>query len=89
MASTEAQKRAVKKAQSKCDAIMLRPPKEVGAAIRAAAAAAGQSNQQYILQATRERMEQDRCKGPSEAQQGTSGGARWLSKKTMRLTNAL
>ena len=51
MASTEAQKRAVKKAQSKCDAIMLRP--------RAAAAAAGQSNQQYILQATRERMKRE------------------------------
>ena len=30
MASTEAQKRAVKKAQAKCDAIMLRPPKEEG-----------------------------------------------------------
>ena len=59
MASTEAQKRAVKKAQSKCDAIMLRPPKEEGSAIRAAAAAAGQSNQQYILQATRERMKRE------------------------------
>ena len=59
MASTEAQKRAVKKAQSKCDAIMLRPPKEEGAAIRAAATAAGQSNQQYILQAVRERMERE------------------------------
>lgn len=59
MASTEAQKRAVKKAQLKCDAIMLRPPKDEGAAIRAAAAAAGQSNQQYILQATRERMERE------------------------------
>ena len=58
MASTDAQKRAVKKAQSKCDAIMLRPPKEEGAAIRAAAAAAGQSTQQYILQAVQERMEQ-------------------------------
>ena len=50
MASTEAQKRAVKKAQAKCDAIMLRPPKEEGAAIRAAAFAAGQSTQQYVLQ---------------------------------------
>lgn len=59
MASTEAQKRAVKKAQSKCDAIMLRPPKEEGVAIRAAAVAAGQSNQQYILQAARERMKRD------------------------------
>ena len=59
MASTEAQKRAVKKAQAKCDAIMLRPPKEEGAAIRAAAFAAGQSTQQYVLQAARERMERD------------------------------
>ena len=57
MASTEAQKRAVKKA--KCDAIMLRPPKEEGAAIRAAAFAAGQSTQQYVLQAARERMERE------------------------------
>ena len=56
MASTEAQKRAVKKAQAKCDAIMLRPPKEEGAAIRAAAFAAGQSTQQYVLQAARERL---------------------------------
>lgn len=54
----DAHKRAVKKAQSKCDAIMLRPSKEEGTAIRAAAAA-GQSNQQYILQATRERMKRD------------------------------
>ena len=59
MASTEAQKRAVKKAQSKCDAIMLRPSKEEGTAIRAAATAAGQSNQQYILQAVRERMNRE------------------------------
>ena len=59
MASTEAQKRAVKKAQAKCDAIMLRPPKEEGAAIRAAAFAAGQSTQQYVLQAARERMERE------------------------------
>ena len=59
MASTEAQKRAVKKAQAKCDAIMLRPPKEEGAAISAAAFAAGQSTQQYVLQAARERMERE------------------------------
>ena len=69
MASTEAQKRAVKKAQSKCDAIMLRPPKEEGTAIRAAAAAAGQSNQQYILQATRERMKRDLKRGDNHANQ--------------------
>lgn len=52
----------VKKHQAKCDAIMLRPKKDVGAAIRAAAAAAGQSNQQYILQAIKERMERDKQK---------------------------
>lgn len=60
MASTEAQKRAVKKAQSKCDAIMLRPSKENGEHIRAAAAEAGQSLQGYILQAVAERMERDK-----------------------------
>lgn len=56
MPSTEAQKRAVKKAQSKCDAIMLRPPKEEGAAIRQAAADAAQSVQGYILDAVRLKM---------------------------------
>lgn len=66
MASTEAQKRAVKKAQSKCDAIMLRPPKKDGEEIRAAAAASGQSLQGYILQATRERMDRDAQTGSGD-----------------------
>lgn len=56
MPSTEAQKRAVKKAQSKCDAIMLRPSKVEGAAIRQAAADAGQSVCGYILDAVRVKM---------------------------------
>ena len=43
-------KTVVKKYQEKCDAIMLRPKKETGAAIRAAAAADGQSVQAWILQ---------------------------------------
>lgn len=46
----------VKKYQATRDAIMLRPTKEEGAEIRAAAAAAGQSVQAYILDAVRERM---------------------------------
>lgn len=50
----------VKKYQAKCDAIMLRPAKESGKEIRAAAAAAGQSLQGYILQAVRERMEREK-----------------------------
>lgn len=40
---------SVKKYQEKCDAIMLRPKKETGAAIRAAAAGAGLSVQAWIL----------------------------------------
>lgn len=45
---------------AKCDAIMMRPRKEIGQEIRAAAAAAGQSLQGYILQAVRERMEREK-----------------------------
>ena len=41
---------------AKCDYISLRPLKPDGAAIRAAAAASGQSLQGYILQAVRARM---------------------------------
>lgn len=51
---------AVKKYQEKRDAIMLRPSKEVGETIRAAAAEAGQSVQAYILQAVSDRMERDK-----------------------------
>lgn len=51
---------------AKCDVIQLRPIKEQGEAIRAAAAAAGQSLQGYILQACLERMERDKT--------GVSGG---------------
>ncbi len=56
MPTSEAQKRAVSKWTKSRDNIMIRPDKETGAAIRAAAAEAGQSNQQYILQATLDRM---------------------------------
>lgn len=41
---------------AKCDYISLRPQKAIGYAIRAAAKAAGQSVQGYILDACRERM---------------------------------
>ena len=41
---------------AKCDYISLRPQKAVGYAIRAAAKAAGQSIQSYVLQACTERM---------------------------------
>lgn len=44
------------KYNAKCDPIQIRPLKPVGAAIRAAAKAAGQSVQAYVLQACAERM---------------------------------
>ncbi len=44
---------------AKCDRITIQPMKERGREIRAAAVAAGQSLQGYILQAVRERMERE------------------------------
>ncbi|MCD7853934.1 MAG: hypothetical protein LUG15_08170 [Oscillospiraceae bacterium] len=44
---------------AKCDPIQIRPLKADGAQVRAAAAAAGQSLQAYIMQACRERMARD------------------------------
>lgn len=57
--STEAQKRASAEYNRRQDNIMLRPSKEKGAEIRAAAAEAGQSVQRYILDAVGQRMERD------------------------------
>lgn len=60
MPVSDAHKRASTKWNASKDNLMIRPDKDEGAAIRAAAEAAGQSNQQYILQAVRERMERDK-----------------------------
>ena len=57
--ATDAQKRAVRKYQQGQDNIMIRPSKDKGGAIRAAAAAAGQSVQAYVIQACFERMQRD------------------------------
>ena len=65
MPVSEAKKKANARYNASKDNIMIRPDKEVGAAIRSAALAAGQSNQQYILQATRERMERDATQKPT------------------------
>lgn len=51
MAVSDAHKRASNKWNASRDNIMVRPTKEDGAAIRAAAAAAGVSVQSYILEA--------------------------------------
>lgn len=59
MPISEAKKRNNANYTAKCDYINVRPLKPEGAAIRSAAAAAGQSLQGYILQAVRTRMEQE------------------------------
>lgn len=51
-----AKRRSLDAYNATCDYISIRPKKEVGQAIRAAAAAAGQSLQGYILQAVEQRM---------------------------------
>ena len=58
--STEAQKRASINYNRKQDNIMIRPTKDEGLVIRAAAANAGQSVQAYVLQAVREHMEREK-----------------------------
>lgn len=57
--STDAQIKASVKYNKSRDYFGIRPDKEKGAKIRAAAAAAGQSNQQYILQAVQDRMKKE------------------------------
>ena len=56
MAVSEAHKKASAKWNNSRDTITIRPSKETGAAIRAAAASAGMSIQQYILAALSEFM---------------------------------
>ncbi len=59
MPCTEARKRANAAYNRRQDSITIRPSREDGAAIRAAAAAAGQPVQVYIKQACFERMQRD------------------------------
>ena len=56
MPTSEAQARARDKWNAKRNTMLIRPDAETGAAIRAAAAAAGMSLQQYILEAVRAYM---------------------------------
>lgn len=60
MATSEAQKRANIAYNRRQDSITIRPPKDEGAEIRAAAAASGLSLQRYILRAVREYMEREK-----------------------------
>ena len=55
-----ARRKANDKYNAKCDYINIRPLKDKGAEIRAAAAASDQSLQGYILQAVEERMQREK-----------------------------
>lgn len=57
--ASEAQIRASVRYNQSKDSITIRPSKEDGAAVRQAAAAAGQSVQGYIMQACFERMQHE------------------------------
>lgn len=59
MSVSEAHKKASAKWNSSRDNILIRPDKETGARIRAAAAAAGLSVQRFILSALSEYMKKD------------------------------
>lgn len=63
MAYNAAKAASNKKSDSKYGQILIKPYKAERDQIRAAAAAAGQSLQGYILQAVRERMERDKDAG--------------------------
>ena len=67
--ATEAQKRAAAAYNRRQDNIMIRPDKETGARIRAAAAAAGQSVQRYIIETVTARIDAEQPAGPKEAGQ--------------------
>lgn len=55
-AYTEARRESNKRSDAKYQQLLIKPYKEEGQRIRAAAAEAGQSVQAYILQAVRDRM---------------------------------
>lgn len=57
--STEAHKRASINYNKRQDSITIRPNKEIGTSIRAAAQSAGMPLQAYILQAVQEKMKHD------------------------------
>ena len=58
----------------KLDAMLIKPYKNQGAAIRAAAEERNQSLQKYILDAVRARMEQEGLEWPEPDKSGEEGG---------------
>lgn len=75
MPVSEARKRANVEYNRRQDSITMRPKKQQGAAIRAAAAASGESLQKYILEAVRARVEQEGYEWPEHnTKAGEEGG---------------
>lgn len=72
MPVSEAKRRNNDKYNAKCSQIQIRPLKEDAAEVRAAAAAAGQSLQAYIMQACRERMQRDAARAGQPAPDSTA-----------------
>lgn len=70
MPCTEAQKRSNIAYNRRQDSITIRPSKDKGGAVRAAAAAAGQPVQVYIMQACLERMQRDGFTPPAAPDAG-------------------
>ena len=68
--TSDAQRKAVLAYQKRQDSIVLRPPKDDGAQIRAAAAAAGVSMQAWILTACAEKMQRDGFTPPEAQEEG-------------------
>lgn len=64
--ATDAQRRAVIAYNRRQDSITIRPSKDVGASIRAAAAEAGQPLQRYILDAVAARMAAEQAPQPRD-----------------------
>lgn len=92
---------AVKKYQANRDSIMLRPSKDEGQAIRAAAAAVGMSVQAYVLRAVRAWMERERDGAvpgdmsaggagdkPPEPEWGTKEWFQWIKEDSERKKQA-
>ena len=63
-------KESVKEYQKKRDAIMIRPSKEEGETIRAAARTAGVAVQKFIVQAVFEKMDRDAAGGNGKSDSG-------------------
>lgn len=70
MPCTEARKRANAAYNRRQDSITIRPSKDKGGAVRAAAAAAGQSMQAWILRACFEQMQRDGFTPPAAPDAG-------------------